>query len=174
MCVRGACAAASLLALLPACAFEEGAESRGNVIRAAKAGSAATGPDTPVSSSDRVPHAAPPRGPTADCPIIDSSDWAAAVIGLPPDSPDRLRVTGKVTVPSGGYHLNLQAGPVLEIHPPIQRIELAAVPPVGTATMAIETHDVRGEFPALSEYGEVQVHCGKRLLASIREIAWTQ
>ena len=157
--------AAVFALLLAACAVEDGGEPAGNAGSTPVAADA----DTPVSSDDALPPAYTPQGPTPDCPILGSSDWAATVIGIPPDAGDRLRITGRVTVPGAGWHLELTAGPVLEIHPPIQRIELEAAPPKEGATRP-ETLSVRGEFPACA----VEIHCGDRRLATITDIAWTQ
>lgn len=165
--MRGAAAFALLLA---ACAVEDGGEPAGD----ARSTPVAADADTPVSSDDPLPPAYTPQGPTPDCPILGSSDWAATVIGIPPDAGDRLRITGRITVPGAGWHLELTAGPVLEIHPPIQRIELKAAPSEEGGTTGSETLGVRGEFPALAEYGAVEIHCGDRRLATVRDIAWTQ
>jgi hypothetical protein len=134
------------------------------------------GPDTSVSSRDPAPRPQPqPLGPTRDCSISSSSDWTAGVNAMPgPNARATLIVTGKVTVPSGGHRLILRAGPVLELYPPIQRVELEAMPPAGEGTPEAPTIEVRGEFPALDTFGEVQVHCGNRLLASIRNIVRAQ
>lgn len=167
--------AAVLALLLTGCVVEDGGESAANTdIADGTAASTASNPDTPVSSDDPLPPAREPEGPTPDCPVLDSSDWAAAVIAVPPDAGDRLRITGRVTVPGAGWRVELTAGPVLEIHPPIQRIELEAAPSQEGGTTGSETLGVRGEFPALAEYGAVEIQCGNRRLATIRDIAWTQ
>jgi hypothetical protein len=59
---------------------------------------------------------------------------------------------------------------VLEIHPPIQQVELEFDPAAGEAREV----EVRGEFPALPEYGSIDVRCGGRSLATIGEVAWTE
>ncbi|HEV2746901.1 MAG TPA: hypothetical protein VGW34_06345 [Allosphingosinicella sp.] len=87
-----------------------------------------------------------------------------------PERP-KLIVTGKVTVPTGGYRLSLEQGPLLELHPPIQHVLLSVRPPSEGATQAVVTHEVRGEFPALDAYGAVTVKCGPEVLAEIRPVA---
>ena len=112
---------------------------------------------------------APPPS-RAECPISESSDWAAWVSAMPgPDRP-KLIVTGKVTVPTGGYRLALEEGPLLEIHPPIQQVMLIVERPGGSVTQAIVTHEVRLELPALESYGGVTVKCGDAVLADIRPV----
>lgn len=111
-----------------------------------------------------------PAQPDAPCPIIASRDWKAWVNAMPgPDAPS-LIVTGRATVPTGGYRLKLERGPVQEIHPPIQQILLQATSPTGGATQAVVEHEVRATFPALDSYGAVTVHCGGRQIATIPEV----
>jgi hypothetical protein len=127
-------------------------------------------PDMPVSSRDPAPQPQP-QGPTRDCPISSSSDWAAWVNAMPgPNARPTLIVTGKVTLPSGGHRVSLHAGPVLELYPPIQQVLLKAVAPTGEGTPEAPTLEVRVELPALDTYGEVHVRCGNRTLATIRNI----
>ena len=126
-------------------------------------------PNRPVSSDDPAPPSRP-DGPTAACPILESSEWAAWVNAMPgPDRPT-LIVTGKVTVPTGGWRLTLEAGPIQESYPAVQRVELRATPPSGAATQALVTHEVRGEFGYNQEIGAVAVRCGSRALATISSI----
>ena len=56
------------------------------------------------------------------------------------------------------------------MHPPIQRLELV-FERTGSAQREIA---VRGEFPALAEYGAIDIRCGARSLASITSVAWTE
>ena len=100
------------------------------------------------------------------CPIVGSSDWWAGVDAMPGPRSARLIVTGKVTAPTGGYRLALELGPVQELDPPVQQVNL--VVRSGGATDALVVHEVRGEFPALARYGGVTVRCGDRVLADIR------
>lgn len=130
-------------------------------------------PDTPVSSDD-PPGSPPPVGATPECPVIDSGGWSAVVLGKPPSLPDRLRVSGMVRLSDSGVTARLEQGPVLEIHPPIQHVELvferSGAGPWGDPREVA----VRGEFPALSEYGAIDIRCGARSLATITEVAWTE
>lgn len=105
-----------------------------------------------------------------DCAIVDSRDWAAWVSAMPGPTAPSLIVTGKVTVPTGGYRIALELGPVQEIHPPVQQVLVRAEPPAGAATQALVEHDVRGAFPALDEYGAVSVRCGARVLATVSPV----
>ena len=127
-------------------------------------------PDTPVSNTDPV-ISQPPATSTPDCPVVASRGWSAAVIGKPPGSGDRLRVSGTLTLSEGGYRARLEQGPVLEIHPPIQQLELRFERTGASRPRDIE---VRGEFPALSEYGSIDIRCGSRTVATIGSVAWTE
>lgn len=127
-------------------------------------------PDTPVSNTDPV-ISQPPATPTPDCPVVSSNRWSAAVIGKPPGSGDRLRVSGTLTLSGGGYRARLEQGPVLEIHPPIQQLELRFERTGGRGPREVA---VRGEFPALSEYGSIAIRCGNRTVATISSVAWTE
>jgi hypothetical protein len=130
-------------------------------------------PDDPASyaAGDPVPPPAPTRLPSSDCPIIDSSGWTAWVNAMPgPGSRPTLIVTGRVTLPTGGYAPRLETGPVQEIHPPIQIMILDPNPSQGGATQAVVTHELRGEAPALEVYGSVVVRCGSTTLADIRDV----
>jgi hypothetical protein len=132
-----------------------------------------SGPNDAVShvAGDPMPPAPPARLPSSDCPIIESSGWAAWVNAMPgPGSRPTLIVTGRITVPTGGYAPMLETGPVQEIHPPVQIMILHPNPPRGGATQAIVTHEVRAEAPALDVYGSVVVRCGSITLADIKNI----
>lgn len=170
-------AASTVLFLaLAACTPGEGNEfaaGDGSDAVASPAGnSAATSPppDTPVSSEDPVAPQ-PPATPTPECPVVASRGWSAAVIGKPPGSGDRLRVSGTLTLSGDGYRARLEQGPVLEIHPPIQQLELRFERSGGRGPREVA---VRGEFPALSEYGSIDIRCGNRTVATISSVAWTE
>jgi hypothetical protein len=109
-------------------------------------------------------------GPGGACPISGSSDWAAWVNAMPGPERPSLIVTGRVTVPTGGYQLALERGPLREIDPPVQEVTLSVRPPSGPATQAVVTHEVRGQWPALDRSGAVVVRCGGETLAEIRPV----
>jgi hypothetical protein len=105
------------------------------------------------------------------CHAIGSSDWRAWV---KPHSPARERptlvVTGKVTVPTGGYSVSLERGPVQRLDRPVQQILLRTDPPEGIATQAVTLHEVRGEFSAPTGSGPVTIRCGDGTLAIISKV----
>ena len=105
------------------------------------------------------------------CPIAASSDWAAWVNAMPgPDARPTLIVSGKVTVPTGGYRLAWVDMRVMESYPVQVGVDLQVIPPAGGATQAVVTHDVRGQWPISPPVGAVTVRCGGRLLASIAPV----
>ncbi len=129
-------------------------------------------PDRPVSSDD--PQATPqlaPDEPSTDCPIIRSTDWQAHVDAMPgPNDNPRLIVTGKVTVPTGGYKLALRMGQVAESYPVQVTVYVDATPPKGPATQALETREVRGSWRSEERVGSVTIRCGRRTLARLANV----
>lgn len=152
-------------------AAEVNGDAAANVIASGNVATVSpTDPNRPVSSDD--PPAAPqPDRPTPDCPVIGSSGWHAHVDAMPgPNARPRLIVSGKVTVPTGGYRLALRLGQVAESYPVQVTIYLDATPPSGMATQALVIHDVRGNWPSEERVGSVTVRCGSRGLAHIGNI----
>jgi hypothetical protein len=87
-----------------------------------------------------------------------------------PDARPKLIVTGKVTVPTGGYRFVWRQMRVMESYPMQVAIELAPIAPGGPATQAIVTHDVRGEWPVSPPVGSLTVRCGDGVLARIAPV----
>ena len=127
-------------------------------------------PDSPVSSDD-PPAAAPPPSSSPDCRVIRSSGWQAHVDAMPgPNDNPRLIVSGRITVPTGGYRVALRMGQVAESYPVQVTVYLDATPPAGMATQALVTHDVRGSWASEERVGSVTVRCGSRVLARIDNV----
>ena len=117
-----------------------------------------------------APVDAGPGGPTA-CGIAGSSGWAAWVNAMPgPNMRPTLTVTGKVTVPTGGYRFAWRDLRVMESYPVQVAAELEAIPPAGPATQAAVTHEIRGEWPIDPPVGSLTVRCGDRVLARISPV----
>jgi hypothetical protein len=112
--------------------------------------------------------APPPPAGAMECGIIGSSDWAAWVNAMPgPNAQPKLIVTGKVTVPTGGYRFAWRDMRVMESYPVQVVVELDAIPPAGPATQAVVTHDVRGEWAMSPPVGSLTVRCGDMVLVRI-------
>jgi len=121
--------------------------------------------------------AAVPGGPVMamECGVTGSSDWAAWVNAMPgPNARPTLIVTGKVTVPTGGYRFAWGDMRVMESYPVQVAIELDAIPPAGGATEALVTHDIRGEWPISPPVGSVTVRCGDMVLTRIAPVETAQ
>lgn len=126
-----------------------------------------------LGSCAAVPAGVPqgPAGPPAGCGIIGASGWAAWVDAMPgPNARPTLIVTGKVTVPTGGYRFAWRDMRVMESYPVQVAVELAPIPPTGGATEALVTHDVRGQWPITPPVGSLTVRCGARVLARIAPV----
>jgi hypothetical protein len=100
------------------------------------------------------------------CRIAGSSDWRAEIDESEGQEP-RLLVSGKVTVPTGGYALALERGYVQELDPPRQQVMLRTDAPADAATQAEVTEAVSGSFPVAKDLGGVTVRCGDKILAVI-------
>ena len=106
-----------------------------------------------------------------ECGITGSSDWAAWVNAMPgPNTRPTLIVTGKVTVPTGGYRFEWRDMRVMESYPVQVAVELDAIPPAGAATQAVVTHDVRGQWPIDPPVGSLTVRCGDMVLTRISPV----
>ena len=116
--------------------------------------------------------AAPINAPSAaGCPIAGSTGWAAWVNALPsPQARATLIVTGKVTVPTGGYRPQLVLEQIAESYPVQVFSRLQPNPPLGPATQAFATHTVRAEWPMNSPVGSVTVRCGAQVVAHVSPV----
>lgn len=109
------------------------------------------------------------------CHAIGSSGWNAHVERIP-DHHNRpilkpwLIVSGQVTVPSAGYSVSLDLGPVRKLDAPVQQIMVRTEPPAGPAAQVLTTVNVNGTFPALKHYGAVTIRCGDGTMAIIKPI----
>ena len=59
---------------------------------------------------------------------------------------------------------------VAESYPVQIFLDLEVTPPSGPATQAIETIDVRGEWPMAPPVGSVAIRCGNQTLARIANV----
>jgi len=107
------------------------------------------------------------------CHVLASSDWQARVEIFPNNNPDpylrrKLVVTGKVTTAAGVY-ASLAPGPVSKLDEPVQQI-LVRTEGSAEAGAGPVAHNVRGVFPALKNYGGVEIRCGDGIIAQIRDV----
>jgi hypothetical protein len=126
--------------------------------------------------------AVPVEPPEDACPVVASRDWSAFVNAMPgPNRRPELIVSGTVTLPSAGYTVTLRPGAADRALPPVQFVELVAIPPAGPAATVLTETDVRLSMPAPAvdpggpaAYRGVRVLCGSSELAFIApvETAW--
>ena len=112
------------------------------------------------------------------CHAVGSSGWSAHVERIP-DHHNRpilkpwLIVSGQVTVPSDGYSVSLDLGPVRKLDAPVQQIMVRTEPARDVAAQVLTNVEVRGAFPALKHYGAVTIRCGDGTMAIIKPIVRT-
>ncbi|MFL6861930.1 MAG: hypothetical protein ACJ8DZ_02910, partial [Allosphingosinicella sp.] len=78
-----------------------------------------------------------------------------------------LIVDGQVTVPSDGYSVSLERGPVEKLRDPVQQIMIRTE---GAGEGDPRTMAVHGEFEALKRYGAVAIRCGDGTVGLIRDV----
>jgi hypothetical protein len=101
------------------------------------------------------------------CSAIATGDWQARIVGT---SRPRLVVSGRVTMPTGGYRVALIAGPVQQLEPPVQQVILRTTRVRGGATQAVVAHDVQGVFEHEPGVERVSVRCGDGIVGLIPTI----
>ena len=87
-----------------------------------------------------------------------------------PNARPTLIVTGKVTVPTGGYRIEWGDFRVAESYPVQIFADLRVIPPTQGVIQVEITHDVRGEWPLGEPVGSVTISCGDRVLARISPV----
>ena len=88
-----------------------------------------------------------------------TKDWRAWVERSSNEGRRQLVVAGIVTTPTGLNRRYLKLGSVIGSKHPQQVVELEIRAIADIATMAVETHEVRGRFAALPRYGSVVIRC---------------
>jgi hypothetical protein len=105
------------------------------------------------------------------CPAVSSSDWQAWVNAMPgPNARPRLIATGRVTMPTGGYRYRWGDLRVMESYPVQISVQLIPIPPSGPATQALESQEVRGEWPMSPPVGSLTITCGDKILGRVAPV----
>jgi hypothetical protein len=131
-------------------------------------------PPAPYPPGPGYPAPAPyPPGPQLTCPITSSRDWTAWVNAMPgPGVRPMLIVTGKVVTRTGGYQVSFDRTLQIRKSYPVQAFATVNVfPPMGDASQALVTHELRGEWPLRQPIGTVEIRCGSETLANITPVA---
>ena len=87
-----------------------------------------------------------------------------------PNAQPKLVVTGRMTVPTGGYQPALQLEQIAESYPVQVFVRLYPNPPSDSATQAAVTQEVRGVWPIQPPVGSVTVRCGGQTVANISPV----
>lgn len=104
----------------------------------------------------------------AACPVIEATDWAAALGPVAGAEGPHLIVTGRVTLPTPGWSVTLEAGPADRSAIPVQRVILTALPPQMPVAQVLADYDLRLETPALAPaYRGVIVDCAGLALVEV-------
>ena len=117
-----------------------------------------------------------PAPKNSDCAVIDSSNWQAWVNAMPgPDATPTLHVTGEIVLPTPGYTIDWQLGALDRMLPPGQRLSISTTPPDGMVAQVLTNVEVAyaGET-AITDYREVIVNCGDKVLATIKDVVVAQ
>ena len=123
------------------------------------------------AKTDKVP--APLQ---SQCAVIESSNWQAWVDAMPgPDATPTLHVTGEIVLPTPGYTIEWQLGALDRMMPPGQRLSISTTAPNGMVTQVLTNVEVAyaGET-AITDYREVIVSCGDKVLATISDVVVAQ
>ena len=105
------------------------------------------------------------------CLAVGSSDWQAWVNAMPgPNAQPKLIATGKVTMPTAGYSYRWGAPRIMESYPVQVSVQLIPVPPDGPATQALDTQEVRGEWPMSPPVGSLAITCGDMTLGRVSPV----
>lgn len=106
--------------------------------------------------------------PVNACARIKTKGWNAW-LNLQPPGPPTLHVEGDATVPSTGWTLTLEPGPLNKMQPPTQTFLFVATPPEKPITAPVVMQQkVNGEIKkALKRYKAVSILCGKSTIATV-------
>lgn len=114
----------------------------------------------------------PPSAGAEPCPIRGSGEWRAWINAMPgPNAQPTLNITGKVTVPTGGY--TVEFTPYLQDRagsPSDKIAQVRAIPPAGPATQAIMTHDLNWKWPVSGPISSVTIRCADKTLGHISPV----
>ncbi|TFI57904.1 hypothetical protein E2493_11950 [Sphingomonas parva] len=76
-----------------------------------------------------------------------------------------VAVAGSITLPSAGYEVTLERGPVERIEPRALQVLVRTRAPDAPAAQAVTQYGVSGVFPYDGEIGAVALRCGDGILA---------
>lgn len=104
----------------------------------------------------------------AACPVIDSADWRATLGPVEGAEGPQLVVEGRVTLPTPGWTVALEAGMADRSAMPVQRVVLTAAPPQMAVAQVLTDYELRLVTPALAPaYRGVIVDCAGLALVEV-------
>lgn len=111
-----------------------------------------------------------------DCPIHDSRHWHAWIDQVDPAvGTGRLNISGKVELPSPGYTLIFDPGPLDRRRPPALRIKLIANPPQNGSIQVITNENVRfSNETKVLHYRSIFLICGDQQLTEFVDVVPTE
>jgi hypothetical protein len=107
------------------------------------------------------------------CEALGTSGWTARVERHPNEKGKmkrRIAVRGTVTLPSAGYGVSLERGPVERVEPRALQVLVRSRAPSEAAAQAVTPYQVEGIFPYDSQIGAISVRCGDGIIAEIPAI----
>lgn len=117
------------------------------------------------------PEPAPVAEAEAACPVIDSADWRAALGPVEGAEGVQLVVEGRVTMPTPGWAVTLEAGMADRSAIPVQRVVLTATPPQMAVAQVLTDYELLLVTPALAPaYRGVIVDCAGLALVELTEV----
>ena len=128
--------------------------------------------DAALAEPEPEPEPEPMPDPAAEtdanCPVIEATDWAATLGPVEGAEGLHLIVTGRVTLPTPGWTVTLEAGIADRSAVPTQRVILTATRPGAMVAQVLTDYDLRLETPALAPaYRGVIVDCAGLALVEI-------
>lgn len=119
--------------------------------------------------------AAPEPEPVAEaeatCPVIDTAEWRAALGPVEGAEGLQLVVEGRVTMPTPGWTVALEAGMADRSAIPVQHVVVTATPPQMAVAQVLTEYELRLVTPALAPaYRGVIVDCAGLALVELTEV----
>jgi hypothetical protein len=109
------------------------------------------------------------------CKALATRDWSARVevekeklFPFPEEAV--LLVAGTVQLPTGGFALAIEDGPLVRLDPPVQQVILRTIAPEGMATQAVTEQSVSGRVRFDRRAKSVAIRCGDGIIAEIPAI----
>jgi hypothetical protein len=121
-----------------------------------------------VPEPEPEPAPEPEAEAAATCPVIDAADWRASVGPVEGAEGPQLVVEGRVTLPTPGWTVALEAGMADRSAIPVQRVVLTAAAPQMAVAQVLTDYELRLVTPALAPaYRGVIVDCAGLALVEV-------